>query len=333
VRPKTVKNSDSVFATLAGRTLRIETTSDFALSAVTPALGHLTAAPPTRMEDATRFTIIEETDAWRSDEFRQAGAYRLGDKGFAVVQTDPASAEWYRPESGIELRAGRAGLMAGEVRAHPGCYALAAWLTGPRTQLLHAGAVAYGGAAALIVGAGGFGKSTTALACALAGADFLADDLVLVEIANGSPGERPVSHSIFATAKLNDDSARALGAIGWPALGVTPNRKAVVSIEHRLKLARSAPIVALIMLAPPVKGPPQPQPLRPMDALTALAQTAAPMFCRTGKPAAWLALIGALAREVPAYRLPVSWTFDALEQAVRKIVAQAVDPERSHSSC
>jgi len=314
-----------VIASLAGRTLRIEAASEYALAAIMPAVAHLTGAPPIDGRQI-RWTIIEEKDAWRPHAFGGTGAYRIRGGGFAVVQSDPPSLEFYRPELGIELRAGRDALTAGDLRAHPGCYAIAASLAGPRIQVLHAGAVAYDGAAALIVGGSGVGKSTTVLACAMAGAGFLGDDLVLVETDDENDMVKPTVHCLFATAKLNDDSALALGARTWPMLGVTPKDKAVFAVQSRLKVVRSAPIVALIVLAPPVTGLPHPQPLKSAETLASLASTAAPVACRTSTPAAWLALVAALARRLPAYRLPVSWTLEALEQAVRAIITQAADP-------
>jgi hypothetical protein len=317
-----------VIASLAGRTLRIEAGSEYALAAIMPAVAHLTGAPPVDGRQI-RWTIIEEEDAWRPRAFGGTGAYRIRGGGFAVVQSDPPSLEFYRPESEIELRAGRGALMAGDLRAHPGCYALAASLAGPRTQVLHAGAVAYDGAAALIVGGSGVGKSTTVLACAMAGAGFLGDDLVLVE-ADDENDTKPTVHCLFGTAKLNDDSALALGARKWPMLGVTPKDKVVLAVQPRLKVMRSAPIVVLIVLAPPVTGHPHPQPLKSAETLTSLASTAAPLVCRTSTPAAWLALVARLARRLPAYRLPVNWTLEVLEHAVRAIVTHTADPRGAH---
>jgi hypothetical protein len=320
-----VRRSFDVIASLAGRALRIEASSEYALSAVMPAVAHLTEAPLATGGHNVRWTIIEENDAWRPHAFGDTGAYRVRGGGFAVVQNDPASMESYRPEFGIELRAGRDGLMAGDFRAHPGCYALSAWLAGPRTQVLHAGAVAYDGAAALIVGGSGAGKSTTVLACAMAGADFLGDDLVLVDWGDDNGTVKLTVHCLFATAKLNEDSASALGAITWPMLGTTPKDKAVVAVRPRLKVARSAPIVALIVLAPPITGVPRPQPLTSAEVMASLTLTAAPVACRTGAPAAWLASAAALARRLPAYRLSVSWTLEALEPAMRAIITQAAN--------
>jgi hypothetical protein len=307
---------------LAGRTLCIEPTSALAQAAIAPALAHLATGPGVDGKQ-TRWTIVEEDDLWRPCEFAGAGAYRIRTGGVAVVQNDPASFELYGPEVGIELRATPVALAAGDLRAHPACHALAAWLAGPSTQVLHAAAVAYEGAAALIVGAGGVGKSTTVLACARAGAGFLGDDLVLVESGDGNDDIKPTVHCLFATAKLNADSARALGAEAWPSLGVTPKNKAVVAVQDRLQVVRSAPIVALIVLAPAVFGRPYPAPLRMGKVLTSFAPTALPLAWRASTPAAWLATVAALARRLPAYRLPVSWKLDALGTAVREIVSQA----------
>lgn len=308
----------------AGRPLQIESASAFALEAVAPAFAHLTetataASPP------THFEIFEEGAAWAAGAFGDVGAYRLGAAGLAVVQDDPPSVESFRPAVGLEFRAGRAGLMAGDFRAHPASFALAAWLSGPRMQVMHAGAVAYDGAAVLLIGSSGAGKSTTSLACAVSGAGFLGDDLVLVE-AGEEDGEAPIVHSLFATAKLNGDSARALGAEGWPRIGVTPKSKAVVAVADRLRMVRSAPIVALVFLTPPVSGRPQRQAVPPKDAMTLLMPAIAPLACRTGVPRELLALVATLARRVPAYRLPVSWAFAALEPAVRAIVEEAAEP-------
>ena len=252
--------------------------------------------------------------------------------GLPSFKTIPQESSSYRPEVGIELRAAPAALAAGDLRAHPASYALAAWLSGPSTQVLHAGAVAHEGAAALIVGAGGAGKSTTVLACAMAGAGFLGDDLVLVEAGSDNENAEPTVHSLFATAKLNADSACALGTQAWPSSGVTPNNKAVVAVRQSLTVVRSARLVALIVLAPQVIGRPHPEPLRTAEALMSLAPTATPVACRTTTLAAWLATAAALVRQIPSYRLPVSWALDAFGPVVREIITQAADCNRAKRS-
>jgi hypothetical protein len=63
-------------------------------------------------------------------------------------------------------------------------------------QIVHGAAVAIDGRAALLAGNGGAGKSTTALACALAGFEYLGDDYCAIEPAAGKV------HLVYRTAKL-----------------------------------------------------------------------------------------------------------------------------------
>ena len=65
-----------------------------------------------------------------------------------------------------------------------------------RMQIVHGAAVGIRGRAVLLAGKGGSGKSTTALACALAGFDYLGDDYCAVEPAAGT------IHMIYRTAKF-----------------------------------------------------------------------------------------------------------------------------------
>jgi hypothetical protein len=302
---------------LAGRSIRVESASSRALMAIAPALAHLAGAP-SGDGDAIRWTMGEDNDAWRPEGFGPAGAYRIRGGGFVVVQDDPASLEAFVPDAGITFRTTRAGFGAGDFLAHPASFALAAALSGPDRQVLHAGAVAHDGAAALLVGVGGVGKTTTALACALGGAAFLGDDLVLVETRG-----TPTAHSLFATAKLNPDSAAALGLRDWTPIGITPKSKAVVAVSERVAVAKAAPIAALIVLAPPVTGAPRAERIAPAAAMSLVMPTAIPVACRTGAPADLLRVVADLARRVPAWRLPVSWDLEALRSVVRAIVLDA----------
>jgi hypothetical protein len=316
-------NGEARVLSLAGRSLRIETTSARASAALLPAFAHLTAAPSAGDRQA-RWTIVEEDEAWHPRAIAGNGTYWLRSGGLAFVQDEPALLESYHPETGIELRAAPTAFATGELRAHPARRALAAWFDSPSTQVLHAGAVAHEDAAALLIGWGGAGKSTTAIACALAGAGFLGDDLVVVEAHGGcQEGAECTVHGLFATAKVNADSARALGIAAWPCLGVTAQDKVVFRVENRLRIVRSARIVALIVLAPPVPGRPQAAPLALPNALTAILRTSLPLAWRASAPAAWLAAAARLARRLPAYRLPVSWDLDGLAAAVREIVCRA----------
>lgn len=76
-----------------------------------------------------------------------------------------------------------------------------------RMQIVHGSAVAINGRGVLLAGAGGAGKSTTALACMLAGLDYLADDYCAVDPAAGKV------HMVYRTAKLFKSSLDLMPAL------------------------------------------------------------------------------------------------------------------------
>jgi len=81
----------------------------------------------------------------------------------------------------------------------PLVHLLSVWYHDRNVQLLHAGLVARDGAGVLIPGESGTGKSTTCVAAAAQGLEFLADDFAGLEHSNGSGFQ---GHSVFGTACL-----------------------------------------------------------------------------------------------------------------------------------
>ena len=82
-------------------------------------------------------------------------------------------------------------------RAAPLHNILHLWFLRYGLHLLHAGAVGLDGNGAIIVGPGGSGKSTTAMACLAAGFEFLSDDYTLTGL---DPVPRAVN--LYRSAKL-----------------------------------------------------------------------------------------------------------------------------------
>ena len=78
--------------------------------------------------------------------------------------------------------------------------------------LVHAGAVGNEHGAMLLAGAGGAGKSTTALLCLQAGWHYLADDYCLLQI--GKPGR---VFSLYSSAKLRHNHLPGFSKLGIPA--------------------------------------------------------------------------------------------------------------------
>ena len=107
-------------------------------------------------------------------------------------------------------------------------------------HLIHAAAVGNGADGVLLLGSGGAGKSTTALACMQAGMALVADDYTLV-----APGAPPTAHPAFAIAKAAPASLELLGGGGSRrARGRRPRRlarqAAAADRRRRLPVAGAA---------------------------------------------------------------------------------------------
>ncbi len=194
-----------------------------------------------------------------------------------------------------------------------------ALLMAPRGRwLTHAGAVGRDGRGVLLVGRGGAGKSTLALACALAGMEIVADDYVLLE-----PGP-PAAHAMQSTAKLTEDSAArlGLGAAEVDPAGLEPTLegppKALVDLRA-LAPGRLRPRLRIAALVAPVlpaaRSPfvgerstkderaaaPALEPLAAARALRAVAPST--VFQSAAGEAGALAALAGLVRSVPGYSL------------------------------
>ncbi len=120
------------------------------------------------------------------------------------------------------------------------------WMQQIGCQLLHAAAIGNGDGGVLIVGKGGLGKSTTALACLAAGMTYVGDDYVVVGM---EPSPR--AHSLYCTAKLNGDHLERFAGFRPLAtnLEFLGEEKAVIQLHpvHAQQIARSIPLRAVLM--------------------------------------------------------------------------------------
>lgn len=111
-------------------------------------------------------------------------------------------------------------------------------------QMVHGAAISVDGRAVLLAGGGGSGKSTTALACALAGMGYLGDDYCAID-----PVHKTV-HMVYATAKALPDTLKMLPRLDrWivNADKIT-HEKAIMFLDHGdLNLVRSAKLAAILL--------------------------------------------------------------------------------------
>jgi hypothetical protein len=145
------------------------------------------APPPRPFKDFTGRGNI-----WGFDSSRYRSAYHWGEGSVNAMDCDTRRAVFWVPTN-----------------QHVPVWALASplrsilhwWMELNGRQLVHAAAVGCGGRGVLIPGRSGSGKSSTSLACLLAGMDFVSDDYLAMALE-----PEPRAYRLYSTAKLDPRS-------------------------------------------------------------------------------------------------------------------------------
>lgn len=321
---------DDVLFSFAGARIRISLAGPALAAWLRPALGHalrpVDAAQPPSPGDI-RLIIWDEASTgvappapfWDEGGWASRGDLpALAEEGIVGAYHEHAGylsvVDWPRRRAWVWVR--DAAALPRYERAAPLRGPLSWLLSADGGQLAHAGCVATPDGAALLVGPGGVGKSTTSMACLGGGLDYLGDDYVLLR---QDPASRPTAHMLYATAKLTERSLDLLPHLRPLADGPgTGDEKAVLQVAGA---ARAAPIVALIL---PRLGDGQAsvwEPASSSRALTALAPTT--LFQLPGAGRESLSRLAALVRSAPAFTLHLGRDMAGIAPAVSAIIAAA----------
>lgn len=208
-------------------------------------------------------------------------------------------------------------------RAAPLRMSLAWHLDQNGSSFLHGAAVTRAEDAALIVGPGGSGKSTTALSCLLAGFGYLGDDYCV----SSADGERV--HSVYGSAKLapvgldavegfetlRADADDMIGTHG-EKLVVWPNR---VLADRMVASARIRAVVA------PTVGTTTDSHLEPISPGVALAALAPSTILQLpGIGSLSLEHMAALTTAVPCWGLTLGSDRDGVVAAIDEVIERSV---------
>lgn len=191
-------------------------------------------------------------------------------------------------------------------RAAPLRTLLSWWLADIGYQSVHAAAVGYDDGGVLLAGAGGSGKSTTALRCLDAGLGYVADDYCTFR-----GGPEPRVFSMYNTAKLNGvvDLQRQPRFLPFVEnLDAAGNEKLVMYLARHLpeRLLASFPIRAILLPRVCDGGRTDIVDATPGAALLALGPTT--LFLRPGAAGAALTAMRELVEAVPCYELRLGTT-------------------------
>ena len=185
--------------------------------------------------------------------------------------------------------------------------------------LIHAGAVGCRDKGVLLVGKGGSGKSTSALASMLKGWSYLSDDYCLLATEG-----LPRVFSLYNSAKLTADHLR-----NFPALGAAvsnpaelADEKALIYIQTLMPDRMISEIPVHMILLPRVTGLPETRlrPASPSEALRALAPSS--LFQLPGTGQSEFLVLGDFVKSVPCYHLELGTNLDAIPETIRKELAR-----------
>ena len=174
---------------------------------------------------------------------------------------------------------------------------LPAALTLRRRPLLHGCAIEAGGAAFLVLGASGAGKSSVAAAAVAQGYALFADDVAALS----TSGDEVLVHQGGRQLRMNEDTARAFG---WASLDrVFTTSELPPKLFVRLPpAAAAAPVAAIFVLEGGRADPPRIERLAPAAALPLLLRNTYGDHAADGRVRAELLPFWTrLAREVPVH--------------------------------
>lgn len=195
------------------------------------------------------------------------------------------------------------------------------WFIDRGLLLAHSAAVSTDDGAALLIGAGGSGKSSTAMACLVGGMGYLGDDYVLVDLENNEVW------SLYGSAKLVEahlernpglmttegaivHEAKAVKRYGWPAR------------EYPDRVRLHAPIGALVL--PVVTRASECRLLPSTAARALLALAPSTMFQSSALKEAAFALSSALVRGSTPYRLELGDGVERVPDMLAELIAAGV---------
>lgn len=204
-------------------------------------------------------------------------------------------------------------------RSKPFPILLAAWYQHHGVQQLHASLVAREGRGILFVGDSGSGKTTCALACALAGFDYLGDDNVGLQAADDGVWW---GHSYYAAARIDAGHLQRFPAL-QPHVIKSPFQwepKGMVLMPHVIpqRVTTRARVVAAVMPRFAGLGPTRLTKASKVETLIALASTTLTLPLSPALPG-WLKL-GDLVEHTPCYQLAVGQDMAEIPDRVGRLL-------------
>jgi len=246
------------------------------------------------------------------------------------IHNPPSMAAYYPGTSGLSLldtESGR-GLYWKMQRSHLPYYeagypfrTLLHWWLRPRGfQFIHGAAVGTESGGVLLVGKGGAGKSTSAMASIRGGLRYAGDDYCVVGL-----DPQPVVYSLFNACKLcgDEDVARFPGLAEHVSNPKRPSdEKALVYLQELLPERVSASLPLKALLVPRITGAPNTviRSCKGMEALSAIVPGTMAQLPSSHQED--LKFMSAMVRRLPAFSIEVGTEVEQIPVAISRLLEQ-----------
>ena len=200
------------------------------------------------------------------------------------------------------------------ITARPAIASVSAWATHNAMFPSHASAVCREDDGLLLVGEGGRGKTTTALALAMCGWSLIADDRCFVS----AQDEALMIHGLYKTTIVTPDIAGKFPELLGDHIGVTSEGKIATYLPTQIAFAKSAKLRGLVLLTQQHDDPYQMTRLTPREALQAWQQTFMFTHISLSPERSLFSLLTKASRTVPAWRLNLGWDFQKIDKVLRR---------------
>jgi hypothetical protein len=326
VRPELFLESAFVFA---GRPVAIRTVGLRLAQRILRPFDHLRLEPGRATEPALTIELWDERetgvgcDSCRADpDLERADTFRTSADGRLVLHERAQTRTAFdRIDSTIVGWVGDAERLTQYEAGRPLHTALLLWHRDQGMQAVHAGLVARGRDGVLFGGAGGAGKTTTAVTCLAAGFKFLADDYVgLEETRDG----RFVGHSLYSSSHFDPAHLKRFPHLLRHALpGSLPiEDKSLVLLADLFPggFAASATIRAVALPVVRDVAAPRLRPARRSEALLRLAPSSILLLPHAGVSGDGFAKMARLLESLPVYWLELGGEVGAIPERVDELL-------------